>query len=695
MSEVKLAQLLLSVTGPDRDLPRTRLRGKLVQILRDAVVVDTGSVLRIVKFASSPLAVDWFHTAMKERLPLECLCQGDALADAFCSNDANRLYKDQCVSFLDLRLSGGAAPAAKGAEIHVRLARLLLPVTGPDRDRSMTMLRGRVETIEKEGVLVVDTGTGPRRMRFASSPEALGWLRTAQTEHLNLECVYQGDTLVESLPCEPDHHLYEEHGLAWLDLRLIADAGTAVKSPKSDVRLPRLLLPVTGAEQDQPRTLLRGQVVQIGDGVVTVQTGSLRRGLCFASSPEALGWLRMALTEHLDLKCFYHGDTLAETFPADIHHVLFENGMQPVLDLRPPDCQPLTLPLTDKERAASAVVCEGDAVVYLCWLRVEKKGIIQACFPLPADGPLRGWSTEAARLGLRVRVQSRGSAIERIERAEGEVLEVAPSLVAYRREGSPGTEGCRVMVATIDDISDRVMSLRARDRKASWSASMGHDTHLLRFVRRWLALHGPALRFSLHDTNVEQIEFLNPIDQRAFLDSFPPEPVMTQNNIPPVPPPPSRITRAKDALLHDGEDAAWRVAGSQFVKLTREPLVALLQRHLGPGDEGMRVRIAAFLETDLGGAMLTALLSAGLSALPSGSSAVPARMARELRVRSMAGLGDLTAEVLMGPLRQVMTTHLQGSTDLLTATPPAMGPRREGTWDETSERETADEEQGS
>lgn len=113
-------------------------------------------------------------------------------------------------------------------------------------------------------------------------------------------------------------------------------------------------------------------------------------------------------------------------------------------------------------------------------------------------------------------------------------------------------------------------------------------------------------------------------------------------------------------LKTDATDAAWRTAGSQFIKLAREPLVALLSRHLGPDDEALRARIARFLETELGTAMLTALLSGGLSALPSTGSPIPEKLARELRIRSMADTADVVADVIAEPLRKVMAAYLQG-----------------------------------
>lgn len=128
-------------------------------------------------------------------------------------------------------------------------------------------------------------------------------------------------------------------------------------------------------------------------------------------------------------------------------------------------------------------------------------------------------------------------------------------------------------------------------------------------------------------------------------------------------------------LKTDGEDALWRLAGSQFVKTTRAPLVGLLTRHLAPdGDDALCARIAAFLETELGGAMLSALLSVGLSSLPATvGTEVPQRLAREFRVRAMAGGAEAVAEVLMAPLREVMTTYLKDVAPMLPTAPPTLG----------------------
>ena len=125
-------------------------------------------------------------------------------------------------------------------------------------------------------------------------------------------------------------------------------------------------------------------------------------------------------------------------------------------------------------------------------------------------------------------------------------------------------------------------------------------------------------------------------------------------------------------LQSDASEAAWRTAGSQLVKLTRDPLVGLLSRHLGPDDPAMRKKIADFLATEAGTAVLAALLSIGLTAMPATAGEVPQRLARELRVKAMADMGDLVADVVMGPLRQVMAFYLQDMANAPSTSPPEL-----------------------
>jgi len=132
---------------------------------------------------------------------------------------------------------------------------------------------------------------------------------------------------------------------------------------------------------------------------------------------------------------------------------------------------------------------------------------------------------------------------------------------------------------------------------------------------------------------------------------------------------------AVQTLASDADAAAWRIAGNQLVKLVKEPAIALLQRGLGgEGDDTLRERIARFLDTEIGVALFSALISAGLLVLPTNDPVVK-RLAQELRIKFMAGAGDVVADVFMGPLRQVAAMYLQG---VPTETSPAPLPNGEG-----------------
>ncbi len=113
-----------------------------------------------------------------------------------------------------------------------------------------------------------------------------------------------------------------------------------------------------------------------------------------------------------------------------------------------------------------------------------------------------------------------------------------------------------------------------------------------------------------------------------------------------------------DELGEDARASAWRIAGTQLLELARVPLVGALQRHLAPDDPGLRARMAEFLESPLGAAMLALLLSAGLLAV-SGMGGAPKRLARELRVRGLADAGDVLVDLVAAPLRTVTAAYLR------------------------------------
>jgi len=140
------------------------------------------------------------------------------------------------------------------------------------------------------------------------------------------------------------------------------------------------------------------------------------------------------------------------------------------------------------------------------------------------------------------------------------------------------------------------------------------------------------------------------------------------------------VKAAGATLAKDSQDASWRAAAKQLTKLVREPLVALLHRNLGPSDPSLRVKIAEFLDTEMGSIVVTSLLATGatLVPMPAPMQAQVVRLAQELRVKAMADGMDLTADVVMGPLRAVISTYLQGmpaeAAELETETAPVQIP---------------------
>ncbi len=68
-----------------------------------------------------------------------------------------------------------------------------------------------------------------------------------------------------------------------------------------------------------------------------------------------------------------------------------------------------------------------------------------------------------------------------------------------------------------------------------------------------------------------------------------------------------------------------------------------------------RKRIAAFLATELGLAFVAAFVAFGLS-----RTAVPPRLAKELRVRALSGAGDAVLDLAMEPMRSVVAEMLRG-----------------------------------
>jgi len=124
--------------------------------------------------------------------------------------------------------------------------------------------------------------------------------------------------------------------------------------------------------------------------------------------------------------------------------------------------------------------------------------------------------------------------------------------------------------------------------------------------------------------------------------------------------PKPRLDKLVETALDDAADATLRVAGRQLLRAARDPLAAVLARHLAPDDAALRGRAAAFLQTELGEALFAFALGLALEALPAVGGAIPAKIARELRVAALASAGDLLAEIVTGPLRQLLADGIRG-----------------------------------
>ena len=121
---------------------------------------------------------------------------------------------------------------------------------------------------------------------------------------------------------------------------------------------------------------------------------------------------------------------------------------------------------------------------------------------------------------------------------------------------------------------------------------------------------------------------------------------------------PTITRRVIDTVKSDSADAAWRVAGNQLVRLARDPLIAKLSENMAPGDPATRIKIAAFLSTEFGEAVLAGVLALGLEMAPKKLGIVPGRLAQELRVKAFAASFDVLAEMVTKPVRDLISSGL-------------------------------------
>lgn len=108
-----------------------------------------------------------------------------------------------------------------------------------------------------------------------------------------------------------------------------------------------------------------------------------------------------------------------------------------------------------------------------------------------------------------------------------------------------------------------------------------------------------------------------------------------------------------DAVKSEISEASYRVAASQFVKMVRDPLAALIVRHIGHEDDSARNKIGSFLRTDIGYAFVSSVLSVVVGHF--GDTEMTRSLSRELRVGAMAEISDSIADLIAEPLRKVIS----------------------------------------
>lgn len=132
-----------------------------------------------------------------------------------------------------------------------------------------------------------------------------------------------------------------------------------------------------------------------------------------------------------------------------------------------------------------------------------------------------------------------------------------------------------------------------------------------------------------------------------------------------------------DTAKADAIQGLVRSGGRQLEKNTRKVVAMMLATFLKIPDE-KKEDIEAFFETEMGKVMILSLLSVSLGALPDGVSVVPGLLARELRVEAVATVGDLAAELITGPVRELLVQYIQTFKKIESATSPMQLPAATG-----------------
>lgn len=124
-------------------------------------------------------------------------------------------------------------------------------------------------------------------------------------------------------------------------------------------------------------------------------------------------------------------------------------------------------------------------------------------------------------------------------------------------------------------------------------------------------------------------------------------------------------------LKADSSEALNRIKARQLTELVREPIAAKIAASIDPNDDGMKNKILAAFNTEAGEGVFKLLLSLLINAVPLENEMITG-IAKEIRVQGMTTVGDEIMDVVMGPLREVLTTFVAGQNDLSFKVKPAI-----------------------
>lgn len=114
-------------------------------------------------------------------------------------------------------------------------------------------------------------------------------------------------------------------------------------------------------------------------------------------------------------------------------------------------------------------------------------------------------------------------------------------------------------------------------------------------------------------------------------------------------------------VKNDLSQASIRIQARQLLNMVQEPIAANLAAKIDPGnsDPGMKDKLIMFFSTESGKAIFGILVSMLVETLGLDNETIKA-INKEIRIESMAVIGDEVADVVMGPLREVLANFASG-----------------------------------